>query len=283
MTAHGDLRGFSPPGVALQTTHHEPWSPVLLSGLWTRAEIPGQLGTRLGDGRGRTHPDAGPGRWPRMPGPGRRPHDGRKATQTQTRTHCATGVSVATWRLVKPPPTLEVAEVKNSNYIIKTVLNRCLNGQEINESARGMQTLCLYFTKDGTRPIGGSPVYSPASTYLCRKQTRAAHRAAPLGGAGGLAPSYLAPGLSSAVLGQTGCTRSSSCGSRIPVSPTALWGQEVSASASYRVPNPKRHAVCNTSARWHWAGIFKLLVFEFQGKPMQSAGVGARASEAGRG
>lgn len=155
VTAHGDLRGFSPPGVALQTTHHEPRSTVLLSGLWTRAEIPGQLGTRLGNGRGRTYLDAGPGR---------QPHDGRKATQTQTRTHCATAVSVATWRLVKPPPTLEVAEVKNSNYIIKTVLNRCLNGQEINESARGMQTLCLYFTKDGTRPIGGSPVYSPAST-----------------------------------------------------------------------------------------------------------------------
>lgn len=67
-------------------------------------------------------------------------------------------------RLVKRPPTLEVAEVKNSNYIIKTVLSRCLNRQEINESARGRQTLCLYFTKDGTRPIGGSPVYSPAST-----------------------------------------------------------------------------------------------------------------------
>lgn len=88
VTAHGDLCGFSPPGVALQKPHHEPWSSLLLSGLWTRAEIPGQLGTRLGDGRGRTHLDAGPGH---------QPHDGRKGTQTQTRTHSAAGVSVATW------------------------------------------------------------------------------------------------------------------------------------------------------------------------------------------
>lgn len=38
------------------------------------------------------------------------------------------------------------------------------------------------------------------------------------------APPYLGPGLSSAVLGLRGCARSWSCGSRIPVFPTALWG-----------------------------------------------------------
>ena len=50
--------------------------------------------------------------------------------------------------------------------------------------------------------------------------------------------SYLAPGPSSAVRGQTGCTRSLSRGCWIPVGPTALWGHAM-ACQQLHAPDPK--------------------------------------------
>lgn len=171
-------------------------------------------------------------------------------------------------RLVKPPPTLEVAGVKNSNYIIKTVKQMPERTGNKRISKGQADTLSLLHE-------GQHETYRWLTClFTCKHRTCVGNRHEPrstLGVAGDLAPSYLAPGVSSAVLGQTGCTRSSSCASRIPVSPTALWRQEVRVSARYRMPDPKRHAVYNTAARWHWAGIFKCLVsLNFRERPCKT-------------
>lgn len=64
-------------------------------------------------------------------------------------------------RLVKPPPTLEVAGVKNSNYIIKTV--KQMPERTGNKRISKGQADTLSLLHEGQH-IGGSPVYSPAST-----------------------------------------------------------------------------------------------------------------------